>query len=588
MENKSIDILIIDDIQDNLTTLQALIKEAFPEASIFQALNGQLGLEIAKKEDPDVILLDIVMPGMDGFEVCNKLKADKELREIPVVFITALKGDKESRIRALECGAEAFLAKPVDIYELTAQIQSMVKIKNANRQKRYENLRLAKLVEEKTKELTIENKAREVSEKALLEAQRLARIGSFEHDVILDEMKWTQEALNIFGVNDAKKIGSLDSLYQFIHPDDRQRILKSNKQAIAEKRDDVCQYKVVREDGQERSVELQLTPVFDQTGKLSRCVGTIQDITDRERAKEALERSEEKYRTIAESVSDVVWTTDLNLKTTYISASVEKVFKLTPDEYIEQSLDVRFTQNSIEKINSLLSVEFEKEKDSNSKKDRTVQIELEHFLPDGSTIWLAMNISFIRDKNGNAIGFLGVSRDITDRKQAEALLKESEFAERLLLEHLQVAIVVHNTDSSISFCNPLAEQILGFSANQIQNKLVTDKGWHFCDLFGEPILVDAYPFSLVYNNDAALVDYEMGIVFEGSSDIRWGMVNGFNIKDKEGNIQKVLISFVDTTEKKAAEKALIESEERYKYLLKTRVSESGIIQQMALSYHITR
>ena len=94
MENKNIKILIIDDILDNIITLQALIEEAFPETSIFPALNGLQGLEMARKEDPDVIFLDIVMPGMDGFEVCQKLKKDKDLGEIPVVFVTALKGDK--------------------------------------------------------------------------------------------------------------------------------------------------------------------------------------------------------------------------------------------------------------------------------------------------------------------------------------------------------------------------------------------------------------------------------------------------------------------------------------------------------------
>jgi len=86
MENKNIKILIIDDNQDNINILQALIEEAFSETSIFQALNGRQGLEMARKEDPDVIFLDIVMPGMDGFEVCRKLKKDNDLGEIPVVL----------------------------------------------------------------------------------------------------------------------------------------------------------------------------------------------------------------------------------------------------------------------------------------------------------------------------------------------------------------------------------------------------------------------------------------------------------------------------------------------------------------------
>ena len=101
MESKQIKILAIDDNRDNLISIKALIYEAFPDACIFTALDGKTGIEIAVQEDPDLILLDIVMPDMDGFEVCQKLKADKILSDIPVVFVTALKGDKESRIRGM-------------------------------------------------------------------------------------------------------------------------------------------------------------------------------------------------------------------------------------------------------------------------------------------------------------------------------------------------------------------------------------------------------------------------------------------------------------------------------------------------------
>ena len=128
MESRTIKILAIDDNRDNLISIKALIKDIMPDAVTLITENGVSGLELAAAENPDVILLDIVMPVMDGFEVCKKLKADKKLSEIPVVFVTALKDDKEARIRALEAGADAFLAKPIDESELNAQINAMVKI----------------------------------------------------------------------------------------------------------------------------------------------------------------------------------------------------------------------------------------------------------------------------------------------------------------------------------------------------------------------------------------------------------------------------------------------------------------------------
>ena len=195
MEIRKIKILAVDDNQDNLTSLKALIKEAFPEAFVATAQSGESAIIIAKKEEPDVILLDIVMPGMDGFAVCRKLKENKSLREIPVVFVTALKDDKQNRIRAMECGADAFLSKPIDESELTAQIRAMAKIREANLEKKNEKDRLARQVRAKTLALRKENEERRKSEQNLLEAQRLAHIGSFEFDLISKRLTCTDEGL---------------------------------------------------------------------------------------------------------------------------------------------------------------------------------------------------------------------------------------------------------------------------------------------------------------------------------------------------------------------------------------------------------
>lgn len=185
MGDKDIIILAIDDNPDNLVTIKALIRESFPNAEILTALTGRQGIDLAIAHDPDVILLDIVMPGISGFEVCRTLKSNSRYSDIPIVFITALKGDKDSRIQALECGAEAFLAKPIDECELVAQIRAMAKIKSANLAKRNEKQRLATLVEERTlelrkehlkaialvKALEAENAIRKQSEAALREAK---------------------------------------------------------------------------------------------------------------------------------------------------------------------------------------------------------------------------------------------------------------------------------------------------------------------------------------------------------------------------------------------------------------------------------
>ncbi|MEI6294409.1 MAG: response regulator [Methanomicrobiales archaeon] len=160
-------ILAIDDNKDNLVVLNAFVTDAFPGSSVFSALNGKHGIELAREKDPDVVLLDILMPGMDGFEVCRQLKADPCLSHIPVVFLTALKDDRKSRIRALEVGGEAFISKPFDEAELTAQIRAMVKIKAANEREWREKERLAELVAERTSQLEKELAERKLVENTL-------------------------------------------------------------------------------------------------------------------------------------------------------------------------------------------------------------------------------------------------------------------------------------------------------------------------------------------------------------------------------------------------------------------------------------
>ena len=159
MERSEFKVLAIDDNLDNLIIVKALMRETFPEARVITTLSGIEGLELATTHNPDIILLDIVMPVMDGFEVCKKLKSDPELVDIPVVFVTALKSDKESRIKGLEVGAEAFLAKPIDKTELVAQIKAMLKIRMANKSKKSENIHLAALVSDRTRELEKNNMA---------------------------------------------------------------------------------------------------------------------------------------------------------------------------------------------------------------------------------------------------------------------------------------------------------------------------------------------------------------------------------------------------------------------------------------------
>jgi two-component system cell cycle response regulator len=119
-------ILVVDDIAPNVKLLEAKLNREY--FRVITAMSGPEALEKAHAERPDVILLDIMMPGMDGFEVCKRLKADPATQHIPVVMVTALT-DIADRVRGLEAGADDFLSKPVNDLALMSRVRSLIRLK---------------------------------------------------------------------------------------------------------------------------------------------------------------------------------------------------------------------------------------------------------------------------------------------------------------------------------------------------------------------------------------------------------------------------------------------------------------------------
>lgn len=409
-----IKILAIDDHQDNLVTLKAILQDIIPYAVLYTALNGPKGLELAITNDPDVILLDIVMPDMDGFEVCRQLKADDRVCGIPVIFLTALGGDRKSRFKALEVGAEAFLSKPIDEAELTAQIKAMIIIKKHNQQQKDEKQYLNALIAERTKELENELRERKKAEELLFQSNELTN--SMVHTIPFG-MDIVDEEGNILFLNDnLKSLCGEEAPEQKcwnLYRDDKTQcstcpLIKGI--TIGE----TCLYETNGVLGG-KTFQISHTGMIYKGKKAM--LEIFQDITEKR-------ESEKRIQLLAhslESISECVTVTDNEDLIIYVNKSFLNTYGYTYEEIIGQPTSkLRAPDVEYEHVRNILPQTIE----------GGWRGEIMNCRRDGTLFPILLSTSIIKDENGNPLALIGVAIDITDmRKSREELIEAKELAE---------------------------------------------------------------------------------------------------------------------------------------------------------------
>lgn len=166
------DILIVDDTPENLRLLAAiLLKEGY---SVRKALNGPMALTAAETVVPDLILLDIMMPGMNGYQVCQKLKANQQTAKIPVIFLSAL-SEGLDKAKAFMVGGSDYVTKPFQIEEVLARVRNQLALRAAEVRSEQLNAELEERVKERTQQLEFTNQAlrQEITERRQLQSQLL-------------------------------------------------------------------------------------------------------------------------------------------------------------------------------------------------------------------------------------------------------------------------------------------------------------------------------------------------------------------------------------------------------------------------------
>jgi PAS domain S-box-containing protein len=237
-------------------------------------------------------------------------------------------------------------------------------------------------------------------------------------DRILD---WANQAMyRIWGYEENSLLRK-DTEILYPNAEEYERVGREFYSDIEEKGIGQIETRLVTKDGREIHCYLQGSPLTPSDLSKGVIVAAM-DITERKKTEEALKDSERRYRFLAENVTDVIWTMDMNLRLTYESPSVTQLRGYTVEEARAQTLEEILTPASLEAAKKALDEEFARRESVKEIPNRSRTLELELRRKDGSTVWTEVKASLLRNPEGKPIGILGVTRDISERKQAEEKL----------------------------------------------------------------------------------------------------------------------------------------------------------------------
>jgi len=480
------DVLVVDDTPASLKLLESVLSSAGYWVRL--ATDGEGALFSAKLHPPSMILLDIKMPGMDGFEVCQRLKVDERTRSIPVIFLSSLEDERE-KVNAFQVGGVDYINKPIRAEEVLARINTHLALRHAlsdlearNAELEAARNTLEERVRERSAELELTNRrlrqqidehlrtveALQESEARLNMSQRLSKVGGWEYDIASGKSFWTEELYRIHELSADAGLDHIQESLKCYRPEDRPAILDAFRGAIecAETYDLEFPFTTAR--GKPLWVRMTAEPVCTE-GKIVRVAGNLMDITERKRADDALRASEEKYRSLIEKLQTAVVVHAADTRIVTCNAVAQLLLGLTEDQLLgKTSIDPEWhffredsTMMPLEEypVNQVLA----------SRQPLRNFLVGVHRPGNAEDVWVMANANPVFG-TGNKIEEIVVSFiDVTERLQDQQ--KITHLAS--IVESSDDAIIGKTLDETIVSWNRGAERIYGFAAAEIVGRPVS-------------------------------------------------------------------------------------------------------------------
>jgi PAS domain S-box-containing protein len=286
-------ILIVDDEPHNRRVLETMLT---PDGYLLStAASGADALEMLAKQPFDLILLDVMMPGLDGFQVATRIKSVPATKHIPIIMVTAL-DNRDARMLGLSAGAEDFLTKPVDRAELSLRVRNLLRLKAyGDYYDKYSQVlegkvgaRTAALVDEITQRRKVEADLLLLTERLSL-ATSVARLGVWEWDLDANSLIWDATMFDIYGFAAVVPM-PYEQWSAAVCPEDLPAVEASLQKAIDEKGRGSAEFRIRLSDGAVKQIAAVENVVLDVSGKVRRVIGVNMDVTERKQAEEAREQ----------------------------------------------------------------------------------------------------------------------------------------------------------------------------------------------------------------------------------------------------------------------------------------------------------
>ena len=428
-------VLIVNDEPDQLRLMGTLLHKA--GYSVLTAEDGSQGLALARRERPDLVISDVSMPNMNGLEFCRSIRADSELKTVPILLVSALQKDTDSVVAGLQAGADDYLEIPFDSTRLIAKVSRLL-------------------------------------ERSQLEASYRDLVEQASDMIFTQDLGGKLTSMNLagqkfLGRKPEELIGtSFFSVFGIIPGSNGFTTALNRPQEAHEFRH---QFVARSASGEDRWLDLIVSPIKDKTEETVGFRGLARDITERKHFEEALRDSEERYRLLFESTPQPIWVyNEETLAFLAVNEAATRTYGFTRDEFLSMTVDdIRARE---EDIPTLMI---------RTGDDLVISSPWRHRTKDGKTIYVEMSSHPVVFDGKNSR--LVIVNDVTERKlldekqqRLHTSLQQSAMEWRQTFNAIDFPVLIVDLAGTIKRSNFAAEQIVGIGAEKIVDTTIAQLG----------------------------------------------------------------------------------------------------------------